>query len=207
MAIPPQEIGQIIYPVRNSNGHNYLIGKGYIVIYVDSDGTFKGKDPVSGVEGNWMKWEDVSLTPPLGWIWLKSQLPKNIVNILSLFNGVEELILKEEHKDLLLQQLPDLMDRLEQAGRQLEKTARATGLANMKSGKANILSFPSANGFDQPADEPMSFDELEGLGDDADIAYRGMLGMLEESDESAKNRNQTPSDGKDSQGNNISDDD
>ncbi|MBU1238082.1 hypothetical protein KKF84_19660 [Myxococcota bacterium] len=210
MAISPQEIGQTIYPIRNSNGHNYLIGKGYSVSYVDSDGTFKGKDPASGIEGNWLKWEDVSLTPPLGWIWLKGQLPKNVVHILSLFNGIDELILKEEHKDLLLQQLPDLMDRLEQTGRQLEKSTRTSALASFKSTKANasnILSFPSNNGYDLQSGDSVSFEELEGLGEEDDLAYRGMLGMLEESEENSKNNLPSVTEGKDSQGNNIPDDD
>ncbi|MBU1221252.1 hypothetical protein KKF34_12055 [Myxococcota bacterium] len=140
MAIPPQEEGTIIYPVRNSNGHSYIIGKAYIIAYVDEDGTFKCKDPVTGQEGNWIKWEDVSLSAPMGWLWLKERLPPDAVSLLTLFDGVENLILKEEVKDIIIRDLPDLNHRLLTIARSSGKTTSSRTVLDAKN--ASILSFP-----------------------------------------------------------------
>jgi hypothetical protein len=218
MAIQPQEVGTTIYPIRNSNGHDYVIGKPYVVIFVDTDGTCKAKDILTSKEGNWLKWEDLTLTAPLGWIWLKKQLPQKIISILTLFDGVDQLILNEEYKDLILQELPDLMNRLETVGSTVIKNNET--LIKTKASinpTANILSFPGGNG--TPPSDQLTLEGYTESDDDysiddgdidlsEDVPFEDMLDILGEPNELSKNTMENTSihDGKDSKGNNIPDD-
>ncbi|MBN2725543.1 MAG: hypothetical protein JXR95_15870 [Deltaproteobacteria bacterium] len=160
MGIPPQEEGTVIYPVRNGNGHNYTIGKGYIISYIDDDGTFKCKDPETGTEGNWIKWEDVSLTPPLGWLWLKEQLTDEVVSLLSLFEGIENLIIREDVKDQLITDIPDLRVKLLGLAKAREEKVF---LPPEKKNNLSILSFPKNSNVDDFQTESFDPEEYEAL--------------------------------------------
>ncbi len=165
MSIPPQQIGTIIYPIRNSNGHNYKLGKPYIVSYVDDDGTFKAKDPDSQQEGNWLRWEDVSLYPPIGWLWLKKVLHPDVVSLLSVFEGIESLILNEAYKDVILHSLPDLHKRLVSLSRKQERQHEDT------SGK--VVSFPKMSSSPSIPQMPFTEDTGEGQDEPAEEKHEG----------------------------------
>ncbi len=46
----------------NKHSHNYEIGKVYEITLVDTDGTFKAKNTDTGSTGNWLHWDEVSLS-------------------------------------------------------------------------------------------------------------------------------------------------
>ena len=99
---------------RATNG--YQPGKIYTIERIDaSDNTLIAKD-TSGKEGRWIKWSEcVCATPDVNWEWLKGQLPGEILELLSAFNGLENLRLKNEVRDYILLQLPQLKERILQA--------------------------------------------------------------------------------------------
>jgi len=144
MSIKPQSKGTVVYPYKNTNGHNYVIGKAYIVFRIDEDGTFTAKDPATGQEGNWIKWDDVTLTQPLGWLWLKNYLPPDIVNILELFDGIESIILKDDWKNRIIMEFPELYTYLQNLGKKVATGEVETNISENNSNRKepSILPFP-----------------------------------------------------------------
>lgn len=98
------------------SGRGYDTGKIYVVTKIDtSDNTLMAVDS-SGNEGSWVKWENcVHAGPNISWDWLKTQLPSEVLELLTAFNGLESLTLKPEVRDYILSQLPNLKDRILQA--------------------------------------------------------------------------------------------
>ena len=113
----PVPVGTQIRVVRNSNSHDYKLGQNYVVSMVDSDGTFKAKHPTTGEEGNWLKWGDCEMGgETIGWKFCQKVLPAESVSFLSCFEGIEQITLKNEIKDKVLLALPDLYERILEAG-------------------------------------------------------------------------------------------
>jgi hypothetical protein len=50
--------------------------------------------------------------PEISWDWLKGQLPGEVLELLSAFQGLESLRLKPEVRDHILLQLPNLKERI-----------------------------------------------------------------------------------------------
>jgi hypothetical protein len=98
------------------SGRGYEPGKTYTVTKVDpSDNTLIAADS-GGNEGSWLKWDQCILAGPnISWDWLKTQLPSEVLELLTAFNGLETLTLKPEVRDYILSQLPNLKDRILQA--------------------------------------------------------------------------------------------
>ncbi len=105
-------LGSQIYVIGNVNNHNYTVGKAYIVAEIDDDGTLRARDPESGVVGNWLRWQDVDSTAPIGWQWVRTVLPPEVVLFLEAFEGIDQITLREPMKARLMQRLPSLFDAI-----------------------------------------------------------------------------------------------
>jgi hypothetical protein len=104
----------------------YEPGKTYTIIRVDdNDNTLIAADS-AGREGSWIKWDHcVQADGEIGWSWLKGQLPADALELLSAFDGLEALRLKDELRDHILLQLPGLKDRILHSQIQLEEEVDA----------------------------------------------------------------------------------
>ena len=100
----------------NRSTRGYEAGKVYTIARVDSsDSTLIAVD-ASGREGAWIKWDAcVPAGPDIAWNWLKTQLPGEILELLSAFNGLDSLRLKPEVRDHIVLQLPNLRERILEA--------------------------------------------------------------------------------------------
>ncbi|MCC5840612.1 MAG: hypothetical protein JJT96_10855 [Opitutales bacterium] len=112
--------GDCIRVRGNSNGHNYKSGLIYRVVRVDSsDQTLVAVGP-GGEEGNWIKWADIAYAAEIGWDWLQKALPTEAVELLSAFDGLTGLILREDVRSHILLRVPDLKEKILQAQIALE---------------------------------------------------------------------------------------
>jgi hypothetical protein len=121
---PKQRI-KIIRP-----GRGYECGKTYTIVRVDeNDNTLIAVDS-EGKEGSWIKWEYCKLSDgEIGWSWLKGQLSADALELLSAFEGLETLRLRDEIRDHILLQLPSLRDRILHSQIQLEEEVDAAKAA------------------------------------------------------------------------------
>lgn len=119
-------LGSQIYVVGNVNNHNYTIGKAYIVAEIDDDGTLRARDPESGVTGNWLRWQDVDSVAPVGWQWVRTVLPPEVVLFLEAFEGIEQITLRESMKARLMQRLPSLFDAILDESQKMRAEGAAT---------------------------------------------------------------------------------
>mgnify|MGYP003334773772 CR=1 FL=1 len=85
-------LGSTVWVTGNCNEHGYVIGRAYVVVEIDDDGTFRARDPDTGVVGNWLRWQDVDIRPPLGWQACKQVLPPEIVRFLEAFDGIDAVV-------------------------------------------------------------------------------------------------------------------
>lgn len=101
--------------------HSYQPARIYTVTEVDSnDNTLRARD-TSGEIGNWIKWRDCSLAQDIGFDWLKTVLPAEALDILSAFDGLEYLSLREEIRNQLVLQIPNLKERILEVQAQQEE--------------------------------------------------------------------------------------
>ncbi len=105
-------LGSRIFITGNANNHNYTVGKAYIVAEIDDDGTLRARDPESGTVGNWLRWQDVDSVAPVGWQWVRTVLPPEVVLFLEAFEGIDQITLREPVKARLMQRLPSLFDAI-----------------------------------------------------------------------------------------------
>lgn len=98
----------------SSNVEDYQPGKIYVVSRVDpTDNTLKGTEDGSGRELLWVAWDRVRLiTSEIGWDWLKTQLPDDVLEILSAFDGLDQLTLKTHIRDQIVRSTPNLLQRI-----------------------------------------------------------------------------------------------
>ena len=108
-----------------SSDHDYEPGKVYEVLHPLPNGnTCILADPHTGATGSPILYEELEhlgSAHTLGWDWLKTILPPHDVQLLSAFDGLERLTLRDEIKDRIVEQLPNLQQQL------LEQTASETG--------------------------------------------------------------------------------
>jgi hypothetical protein len=113
----PVPIGSRVRPVRNSNSHNYVLGRVYTVSRVEGKAfQATGSD---GQKGNWLSWDDCEPVVGLGWEYCRELLAPEVVEFLSAFQGIERITLKPAVKDEILRRRPDLPDAILAASRLL----------------------------------------------------------------------------------------
>jgi hypothetical protein len=107
MKKPPEE-GDKIRITSNSNEHSYNVGAVYTVTAVDTnDSTLRAIDS-SGFTGNWVRWKDCEPASRVGWDFIKTVLPSEVVSFLSAFEGIQCVELHTSIKDGILMKLPNL---------------------------------------------------------------------------------------------------
>jgi hypothetical protein len=108
----PFKEGNKIIAIGGFGHHGYEPGRYYTVISVDSsDQTVKAKSN-TGSEGGWIKWCDCKKANDIGWDWLKTVLPAEALDLLAAFDGVENLLLREDLRNRLVMQIPALHDKI-----------------------------------------------------------------------------------------------
>lgn len=120
-------LGSTVWVTGNCNEHGYVIGRAYVVVEIDDDGTFRARDPDTGMVGNWLRWQDVDIRPPLGWQACKQVLPPEIVRFLEAFDGIESIRLKESVKQRMLAKVPQLFDAITAAQAELDSERPVPG--------------------------------------------------------------------------------
>jgi hypothetical protein len=104
------------------SGRGYVPSKTYTIARVDpNDNTLIAVDS-EGKEGSWIQWNHCVLAGgDINWTWLKGQLSADALELLSAFEGLESLRLRDEIRDHILLQLPGLKDRILHSQIQLEE--------------------------------------------------------------------------------------
>ena len=114
-----------IRPVSNFGRHSYQQGKTYTVVTVDSnDNTLRARDSL-GEEGNWIRWSDCQIDEEIGWNWLKQMLPAEALDLLSNFDGLDQLSLSEDVRTQLILGIPDLKNRILAVREEMESSSIA----------------------------------------------------------------------------------
>ncbi len=116
----PVPVGTRIRVVGKSNDHSYDVGQVYTVALVDSDGTFRARD-AAGKTGNWLRWTDCEPVTQIGWKYIQEVLPPEVIEFLEAFDGVDNLVLRDEVKDEILAKLPSLQDEILAASRKIRE--------------------------------------------------------------------------------------
>lgn len=102
----PTPVGSRVRITGNSNSHDYIIGSICRVHEDDHDGTFRAMDE-NGQVGKYLRWTDCEPVG-IGWEWLRDQLDARSLDLLSAFEGVEQLTLKIEIENQLVSSIPHL---------------------------------------------------------------------------------------------------
>ena len=98
----PVPVGARVKVIESGPMDDTPVGNELVVHMVDSDGTFRGRDPRSGRICGWLRWSQVEAVDQIGIEFLKGQLSAETVRLLLAFNGTENLRLKEEVRDRIL---------------------------------------------------------------------------------------------------------
>ena len=106
----PAPIGTRIQIIANHNQHNYRIGSVQRVHQVDSDGTLKAIDNL-GIEGDFLSWKDC-VPVGLGWEWIREHLDAHSLDLLSAFDGLQNLRLRESVETKLIMSIPNLAETI-----------------------------------------------------------------------------------------------
>ena len=106
----PVSIGTRIQVVSNSNHHNYRTGSIYRVHQVDGDGTLKAIDDL-GIEGDYLRWVDCEPVG-IGWDWIREQLDARSLDLLSAFDGLQNLRLRDDVENQVIASIPNLADSI-----------------------------------------------------------------------------------------------
>lgn len=105
----PAPIGTRIQVV-SKNHHHYQVGGVYRVHQVDGDGTFKAIDDL-GIEGDYLRWQDCRPIG-LGWEWIREHLDARSLDLLSAFDGLENLRLRDEVETKIITSIPNLAEAI-----------------------------------------------------------------------------------------------
>lgn len=108
----PFRPGDRIRPTAMFEHHDYEEGQTYVVVDIDTgDFTLRARDE-HGKTGSWIRWADCRLVNDIGWQWLKGQLPAEALELLSAFNGLDRLRLRQEITTRLVTDMPSLKQRI-----------------------------------------------------------------------------------------------
>jgi hypothetical protein len=113
-------IGQCVSIDRNSGRHGVKVGCRMVISHVDErDKTVRGYVEGSTRVADWLPWRDIEPVG-FGWDYVRSQLPPEMVTLLSACEGVRCLALNDEIRLAVLASLPDLRERIAEAVREVE---------------------------------------------------------------------------------------
>jgi len=116
----PFKPGDRIRPIAMFDRHDYQRGETYEVVEIDcGDSTLRARDAGGGVR-SWIRWQDCEAAGEIGWDWLKGQLPAEALELLSAFDGLQSLKLRQDVRIALINQVPALKERLLDACEALE---------------------------------------------------------------------------------------
>jgi hypothetical protein len=108
----PFRVSERIRPIAMFDCHDYRRGESYEVVNIDTnDSTLQARDE-HGQLGRWIRWRDCEKFDDIGWEWLKGQLSADALEILSAFEGLNNLTLRPELRVALIQQVPGLKDKV-----------------------------------------------------------------------------------------------
>ena len=114
----------------------FKVGQLLIVVRIDSDGTFIGRDPDSGKESSWINCRHAEVVHTIGWEFLVSALTPRGRKLLEAFDGHRQLALKPMIADALVRTVPDLATAVAEAHQELEAgTAAPPGGARRSAAK------------------------------------------------------------------------
>ena len=77
---------------------------------MDSDGTFKAIDE-QGIEGDFLSWKDCEPVG-LGWEWIREHLDAHSLDLLSAFDGLQNLRLRESVETHVITSIPNLAETI-----------------------------------------------------------------------------------------------
>lgn len=106
----PVPIGTRIQVISNKSGHHYRIGGIYQVSHIDGDGTFMATDD-QGIQGDYLRW-DQCRSVGIGWDWLREHLDSRSLDLLSAFDGLSNLRLREGVEIKIITSIPNLAESL-----------------------------------------------------------------------------------------------
>lgn len=106
----PAPIGTRIQVISNNHHHHYQTGGIYRVHQVDSDGTFRAIDDL-GIERDFLRWEECRAVG-IGWEWIRDYLDSRSLDLLSAFDGLENLRLRDEVETKIITSIPNLADTI-----------------------------------------------------------------------------------------------
>ena len=106
----PAPIGTRIQVLSNDNQHNYRIGSVHRVHQVHSDGTFNAIDE-QGIEGDFLMWKDCEPVG-IGWEWIREHLDAHSLDLLSAFDGLQNLRLRESVETKVITSIPNLAETI-----------------------------------------------------------------------------------------------
>lgn len=116
----PFKPGDRIQPVAMFEHHDYRQGETYTVAEIDAgDSTLRARNS-SGVIGSWIRWKDCRAVNGIGWEWLKGQLPAETLELLSAFEGLDRLRLRQDVSAALVTGIPSLRERILGCAEKLE---------------------------------------------------------------------------------------
>jgi len=137
----PAPIGTRIQVVSNNNHHNYRTGGIYRVHQVDSDGTLKAIDDL-GIEGDYLRWGDCQPVG-IGWEWIRGHLDARSLDLLSAFDGLERLRLRDEVETKVIASIPNLaeviLDLLPALDEQMERLRNSSAPEDDDESLENLL--------------------------------------------------------------------
>jgi len=109
--------GMRVRVIESSPFDEYHIDQELVVEQVDtSDSTLRGRDPQTGKIGGWLHWHQVEqVGGRVGWDFLKTVLSPRTIELLSAFDGLQRLKLKNEVADEILLGVPDFEERIREA--------------------------------------------------------------------------------------------
>jgi len=118
--------GDSIQAISMFDCHDYVRGRTYTVVRIDSsDSTLSAKDSTGKVHG-WIRWEDCQLAHHVGWDWLKTKLSSEALELLLAFDGLQRLRLRDDVALALIQGIPSLKDRVIGCTAKLESELECT---------------------------------------------------------------------------------
>ena len=104
--------GQVVRVTAKHSSHDYEMGRRYLVSKTDTDDkTAQLAGALDNVSGGWIHWDEIEPVS-LGWAFCDSVLPREVSRVLAACKGTAVLALRRDVKDALLQQLPDLRERI-----------------------------------------------------------------------------------------------
>ena len=106
------KVGQVVRVTAKHSNHDYELGRRYLVCKTDTDDkTAQLAGAIDNVANGWILWSELEPVT-LGWEFCESVLPREVARILAACKGTTTLALRRDVKDALLQQLPDLRERV-----------------------------------------------------------------------------------------------